>query len=135
MKYIYYEKVIWENNECDDIDSAIEAFCNAFPFLFMWTFLIEWNMEGDTIYMETMVEGHKTISFYYHQWYIIPFYLGMMVKEVYIILSLLFPEKVFTCLLYFDKWYYPRDEFVSLPFSSTTIEIDESTIPNVVRVK
>ena len=122
MKYFYLEQLIWENEWIgDSLQIGIDAFLHQFPFLFMWRDVIEWTLHDNAIQMETRVEGHKTLFFHEKE---VPFYYGMMVKEVSDMIGLFYPGKKITYRLYYDAWYEPNDEFVSLPFSSKRIELD-----------
>ena len=123
MKYFYLEQLIWEHGfgESNSLQVGIDAFLLQFPFLFMWKDTLEWTLRDNNIHMETRVEGHKTLLFLEKE---VPFYYGMMVKEVSDMIAFFYPGKILTYRLYYHAWYEPNDEFVSLPFSSKRIELD-----------
>ena len=131
MKYVFLQHLIWED-ESTTLDESIDAFVEEHPFLYLWKDLIEWSMQEDTIYMETRVEGHRTLCVSQDMY--IPYYYGMMVKEIECILSLLYPGRKCVYRLYYDAWYEPNDVFVSLPFHSTHIRLDLTYEPMVVSI-
>ena len=93
-----FEKVIWETYVSQG--EEIDAFIQQFPFLFSWKTLMDWRVE-EHVYLQTKEEGYQTLTFFHQQWNSIPFYYGMLFKELDIVFSLSFPVKKFQFELYF----------------------------------